>query len=370
MRIELENHGPDEATLHVLPTLWFRNTWSCGRRRRAAADRGRRRGAHRADHRLAGYRLEAAPGPDGVAPEALFCENETNAPRVFGSEPTTPYPKDGINDHVVSGAATVNPDGFGTKAALRYRVTVAGGRQGRAAAAAAPARRATPAPARLGGRCRSTTSSPRARSDADEFYAALAPPDTAAGADADPAAGVRRARLEQADVPVQRRAAGSTATRASRRRRSAPPRPQQRLAAPRLVRRARDAGPVGVPVVRGLGPRVPLRPLGAPRSRVREVPAGRAAARVVPAPERRASGLRVELRRRQPAGARHGGAARVPHRRRHATASSSSASSRSCSSTSPGGSTARTPTATTSSAAASSGSTTSARSTARTCPRA
>ena len=111
----------------MLPTLWFRNTWAYG------GDGARPRierdgtGLTVADHRLAGYRLEAAPGPDGAAPEALFCENETNAPRVFGAEATTPYPKDGINDHVVSGAATVNPEGFGTKAALRYRVTVAGG---------------------------------------------------------------------------------------------------------------------------------------------------------------------------------------------------------------------------------------------------
>src|SRR4249919_394471 len=127
MRIELENHGPDEATIHVLPTLWFRNTWSWDE----GAEKPRIAGDGSAlavtDGRLAGYRLEAAPGPDGSAPEALFCENESNAPRVFESDATTPYPKDGINDHVVSGAATVNPDGFGTKAALRYRVTVAGG---------------------------------------------------------------------------------------------------------------------------------------------------------------------------------------------------------------------------------------------------
>src|SRR5213075_2141775 len=79
MRIELENHGPDEATLEVLPTLWFRNTWSWG------ADAARPRierdgtGLTVADHRLAGYCLEAAPGPDGAAAEALFCDNETNA---------------------------------------------------------------------------------------------------------------------------------------------------------------------------------------------------------------------------------------------------------------------------------------------------
>ena len=46
---------------------------------------------------------------------------------MFGSARTTPYPKDGINDHVVAGGPTVNPEGFGTKAAFHYRVTVAGG---------------------------------------------------------------------------------------------------------------------------------------------------------------------------------------------------------------------------------------------------
>ena len=132
MRIVLENHGPDEATLHVLPTLWFRNTWSWD----PGAERPRLHGDGSAlvvtEHsNLAGYRLDAAPGPDGNAPEVLFCENDTNAPRVFGSEATTPYPKDGIDDHVVSGAATVNPG-----AALRRHR--ARRRQGRAAAQAPP----------------------------------------------------------------------------------------------------------------------------------------------------------------------------------------------------------------------------------------
>jgi hypothetical protein len=124
MRIVVENHGAEEATLEVLPTLWFRNTWSwnTGASRPRIEDAGSALVV--ADHALAGYRLEAAPGPGGVVPDALFCENETNGPLIFGTEPSTPYPKDGINDHVVSGAPTVNPDGFGTKAALRYRLTV------------------------------------------------------------------------------------------------------------------------------------------------------------------------------------------------------------------------------------------------------
>jgi hypothetical protein len=163
MRIELENHGPDEAMLHVLPTLWFRNTWSW------TADAARPRitwdgsGLVVAEHRLAGYRLEAAAGAD-----ALFCENETNAPRIFGSAPTTPYPKDGVNDHVVAGAATVNPGGFGTKAALHYRVTVASG--GKAELRLRLHRDGS------GGDFDEVVAAREA--DADEFYAALAPAGT------------------------------------------------------------------------------------------------------------------------------------------------------------------------------------------------
>jgi hypothetical protein len=180
MRIELENHGPDEATLHVLPTLWFRNTWAYsddGVRPRIDGDGT---GLTVADHRLSGYRLDAAPGPAGAAPEALFCENESNAPRVFGAEATTPYPKDGINDHVVSGAATVNPEGSGTKAALRYRVTVAGGgkaelrlRLHRPAGAHEPA-------ADWAGDPFGEVVAAREH-DADEFFTALAPEGTPPG---------------------------------------------------------------------------------------------------------------------------------------------------------------------------------------------
>ncbi len=170
-RIELENHGPDEATLEVLPTLWFRNTWSWTPG--AEKPRIERDGAALlvADHALAGYRLEGAPGPHGEAPEALFCENETNAPRVYGSAPTTPYPKDGINDHVVSGAPTVNPDGFGTKAALRYRVTVPAG--GKAELRLRLHRPDAPGDADAWSSAFDEVVAAR-EADADEFYAALA----------------------------------------------------------------------------------------------------------------------------------------------------------------------------------------------------
>src|SRR4051794_8873224 len=126
MRINVKNHGPETAELHVLPTLWFRNTWawdpdSTKPSMRLDAD------AVRAEvDPDTSYRFVAADGPSGP-PVAVFCENETNAARLFGHESSTPFPKDGINDHVVAGAATVNPERTGTKAAWWYRLSVDAG---------------------------------------------------------------------------------------------------------------------------------------------------------------------------------------------------------------------------------------------------
>jgi Mannosylglycerate hydrolase MGH1-like glycoside hydrolase domain len=180
-RIVVENHAAEEAVLHVLPTLWFRNTWSWAEgapRPRIVRDGA---GLLVTDHALAGYRLQAAPAPGGAVPATLFCENETNTARVFQTEPLTPYPKDGINDHVVSGAQTVNPDGTGTKAAFHYTLTVAGHataelrlRLHRPPADEDPADPATP---RWEGAAFDRTLAAR-EADADEFYEALAPEGT------------------------------------------------------------------------------------------------------------------------------------------------------------------------------------------------
>ena len=111
MEISVTNAGPEAATLHVLPHLWFRNTWSWDvgaerpSLRATAADRVA------VDHPSYGelsWELDA--GPDGAPPELLFCENDTNLARLYGSDDSPAYPKDGINDHVVAGAPTVNPD--------------------------------------------------------------------------------------------------------------------------------------------------------------------------------------------------------------------------------------------------------------------
>jgi len=123
MVVTMSNRGPDRATLHVLPTLWFRNTWSWGLRNRRipalTGVPGRLSGVHRGLGRITLDGEAAAP--------ALLCDNETNAQRLWGLPGTSQFPKDGINDHVVAGAPTVNPAGVGTKGALHYEVTLAAG---------------------------------------------------------------------------------------------------------------------------------------------------------------------------------------------------------------------------------------------------
>jgi hypothetical protein len=122
--VTLTNHGPTPATMHVLPQLWFRNTWAWGLPGRDYIPEIHGKGsALIAEHKEMGRLVLAGDG----APAALFCDNETNAPRLWGRPGRSAYPKDGINDHLVHGAATVNPDGTGTKGALHYLVTAAGG---------------------------------------------------------------------------------------------------------------------------------------------------------------------------------------------------------------------------------------------------
>ncbi|MFY9932857.1 MAG: hypothetical protein WAK82_33130 [Streptosporangiaceae bacterium] len=127
MSISVTNAGPDTETLHVLPTAWYRNTWSWDGSAKPVLNAAGPGTMHTCHPFCGDLELIAAPGPGGDAPAALFCENETNVARLFGSAPTTPYPKDGINDHVVSGAATVNPAQAGTKCAFWYQVTLEGG---------------------------------------------------------------------------------------------------------------------------------------------------------------------------------------------------------------------------------------------------
>ncbi|WP_306208470.1 MGH1-like glycoside hydrolase domain-containing protein [Actinoplanes sp. RD1] len=123
MVVTVANRGPDEATLHVLPTLWFRNTWSWGLPGRQVpkltGTPGRIVGEHRS---LEGLSLQGEGSPP-----ALMCDNETNSQRLWGLPGTSLFPKDGINDHLIAGAPTVNPAGVGTKGALHYSLTLGPG---------------------------------------------------------------------------------------------------------------------------------------------------------------------------------------------------------------------------------------------------
>jgi hypothetical protein len=122
---------------------------------------------------LGSLELLAGAGPDGAIPVPLFCENETNLSRLFGAAATTPYPKDGIGDHVIHGAATVNPDERGTKCAFWYRLTVAPGETAELRLRLRPAGTAPGEPEALGADFGRVVEQRKA--EADEFYAELTP---------------------------------------------------------------------------------------------------------------------------------------------------------------------------------------------------
>jgi len=125
IRLTVANRGREAAPLHLLPTLWFRNTWSwsAGAAKplvRSAADR---QGARviSASHAVLGVRELHCEG----APTLLFTENETNNKRLFGGENATPYVKDAFHEYLLDRRQdAVNPAGSGTKAAAYYELEV------------------------------------------------------------------------------------------------------------------------------------------------------------------------------------------------------------------------------------------------------
>ena len=123
-RISAVNRGPDPSPIHVLPHLWYRNTWSWGYDRPRPELRAVAPNTVRADHRHIGARWWYL---DGDVP-LLFTENETNSERLFKVPNLIPYVKDGVHDAVVRGLDDqVNPAGVGTKVAAHFEATVAPG---------------------------------------------------------------------------------------------------------------------------------------------------------------------------------------------------------------------------------------------------
>jgi len=172
IQISISNRGPESATVHVLPTLLFRNTWTwwpdtvkpslkkAGSKKDAAIIA--------ASHDQLGDRYLYCEGNT----ELLFTENETNNERIFGTPNASPFVKDGINNHVVNGKKdVVNPQGTGTKAAAHYSITVGAGQTAKIRL-------------RLTDLAPTTVSDPFAGfdeimqsrlKDADEFYQAITP---------------------------------------------------------------------------------------------------------------------------------------------------------------------------------------------------
>ncbi len=160
IRLTARNRGESEASLHVLPTLWFRNTWSWGlddRRPSIQAEDG----VLIANHETLGAMSLVGSG----APALLFCDNDSNSRRLW-DRAGAQYPKDGIADHVVSGANSVNPARAGTKAAMWYRLSVPSG------ASEEIELRLSPKAARVDNSIFAVR-----RAQADDFYATLTPPD-------------------------------------------------------------------------------------------------------------------------------------------------------------------------------------------------
>jgi hypothetical protein len=181
--ITATNCGPEPAVLHLLPTLWYRNTWSWGCRhegcevkpRMAQTTPGRVEMHHAT---LGRFVWEIDPGAEG-APPLLFTENETNVRKLFAAENTSPYVKDAFHEFVVGGRReAVNPRRAGTKAAAHRVVTLGAGEK-------VVMRLRLYADAEAAGRSGAAGGFGAAfdevfaarRREADEFYATILPPE-------------------------------------------------------------------------------------------------------------------------------------------------------------------------------------------------
>src|SRR5215471_1836495 len=165
IRISVHNRGPQAAELHLLPTLWFRNTWSWDLDQPKPHVRQLDGSRIHASHRELGDRTLDCEGK----PELLFTENESNANRLWGTPNPSPYVKDAFHEYVISNKhETVNPAKTGTKAAAHYRLNVPadGSKVVRLRLSAKP-------PADAFGKFDATFAARLA--DADEFYNRITP---------------------------------------------------------------------------------------------------------------------------------------------------------------------------------------------------
>ncbi|HXP35742.1 MAG TPA: hypothetical protein VN827_09365 [Chthoniobacterales bacterium] len=189
IRASAKNCGPESAPLHLLPTIWFRNTWSWDRAQpkpklRKTAEQGHASVITATHPALGDYDLFCESVDD-----LFFTENESNSQRLWGVAKSTPFVKDSINDRIVGGKIDiVNSAQFGTKAAAHYKFNIPANetisiRLRLTRAGDPPSPTASP-PRTYGAAGKKKRDEPFAdfeevftkrRTEADEFYSSLAP---------------------------------------------------------------------------------------------------------------------------------------------------------------------------------------------------
>lgn len=132
IRIAITNRSSQAATLHLLPTVWFKNTWSWGRTGESYWAKPRieiKEGQLLLSQETLGhFRFVVESLAGGGDPEFLFTDNETNVARLFGGNNPSLYVKDAFHDYLIEGRQdAINPDKIGTKAAAHYRLELAAG---------------------------------------------------------------------------------------------------------------------------------------------------------------------------------------------------------------------------------------------------
>ncbi len=305
IRIEAFNRGPEEATLHLLPHLWFRNTWAWTDPPapepliRRAATRGKFL-ALEADssetHPLANLQFEyTLPlmrlyGPPGA--ELLFTDNETNGPRVFGSGHAgrKPFVKDAFHRYLIHGENCINPEQVGTKACFHYTQSIPPG-----GSFVLPMRLRSSEKAPRGGHPLAEVDSivQQRKQEADEFYDSIHPP----GASPDDRL-IQRQALSGMLWNKQAYLFDVSLWLDGDNPRCPPPESRKHirntaLASSEFHARPHHARQMGIPMVRLLGPGISLRLARPRRSAHGQAKSLGAALRTVPAPERPNTRIRM-----------------------------------------------------------------------------
>ena len=177
IKITAVNRGTTAATLHLVPTLWFRNSWSWGRTGegytgRPTIKRQNDTSVVTQHETLEPFVLSCDVGPEGKNPAMLFTENETNIERIFSSPMSTPFVKDSFHEYIIHGRNDrVNPLQTGSKAAFHSSFELAGGATASLRLRLTTAEKAPRTP--FNGAFEETFA--KRRQECDQFYASIIP---------------------------------------------------------------------------------------------------------------------------------------------------------------------------------------------------